>query len=350
MKKRRRTIAIGLLLVAIAFAWVVMSNWGEPTFRGKPESYWITNIVYNGPTAQIEQWQGYGTDGARLLTGYLDRGGGWQITYRNAYRRYAGRLPQIIFKHLPSPEDNRAYRMSALSLLSSLSGRETNVARVAEPAIARALEDDNPSLRQIAVGSYESDVLRSQIVPSLKQARVKQFLRLAEDDEHWVRGNAAIALRYYPEEAPTIAPVLVKILPEPHPHIQLTIGRTLASVDREAAVQAGVAGIAADLMRYPEQRFTNQALQRWTGWEISRQAAEVLGELHAEPAISLPVLIEGLSSTNREIAIASFRALIQFKDQSGQTLPALRQAATRKDIPNWVTAELRQIEPAAANP
>ena len=45
----------------------------------------------------------------------------------------------------------------------------------------------------------------------------------------------------------------------------------------------------------------DQSLQRWNGWEIARQAAEVLGELaFADPAVSIPVLIEGLGSTNRE--------------------------------------------------
>ena len=88
-------------------------------------------------------------------------------------------------------------------------------------------------------------------------------------------------------------------------------------------------------------------MQRWDGWQIARQAAEVLGELHAEPAVSVPALIEGLGSTNREVAIAAFRALTKFKEQADQTLPALRKAAVeRNDIPNWVKAELHNIDPA----
>ena len=86
--------------------------------------------------------------------------------------------------------------------------------------------------------------------------------------------------------------------------------------------------------------------KRITWW----QAAEILGELHADPAISIPVLIEGLGSTNREIAIASFRSLTKFKDETTQTLPALRKAAERSDIPNWVKAELKQFEPSKARP
>ena len=246
--------------------------------------------------------------------------------------------------------------MCVLDLLNSLCSRDTNTAMLAEPTIARAMTDDNPSLRQIAVGSYEgffnnerfrNQMLNEYMGAKVKAARLRDFIRLAQDDDHWVRGNAAITLSYFPDEAATVAPVLIKVLPEPHPHIQLTIARSLVRVDRDAAVKAGVASIAAGHLKHPEQRFTNQTLQRWSGLEISRQAAEVLGELHAEPMVSVPVLIEGLSSTNREVAIASFRALIKFKEQADLTLPALRKTAVeRSDIPNWVKAELHNIDPA----
>jgi hypothetical protein len=350
MRKHRSTLVAGLLLVAVVFGFVCLRNSHDPTFRGQPESHWITNIVYNGPEDQTERWRSYGLEGARVLTRYLDRDYGWRQTYRKAYRRHAGKLPQVIVRQFPTPIDNRSTRMCVLSLLSSMCVRDTNTARFAESTIARAMEDENPALRQIAVGAYEGRILRAQISPALKQARINQFLRLAEDDNHWVRGNAAIALSYFPEEAKAITPVLKKILPEPHPHLQLTIAKSLVRVDREAAAQAGVAAIAAEHMQEPEKRFQDWSLQRWNGWEISRQAAEVLGELHAAPAVSIPVLIEGLGSTNREIAIASFRSLTKFKDETEQTLPALRKAAERSDIPDWIKSELKQIDPSKTRP
>jgi len=347
MTKHRRLLVAALLLAAVVVGFLFLRRPSEPGFRGKPENYWITNIVYSGTDDQTKQWLGFGAEGARLLTRYLDREGGWQRTYRNAYRRYAGKLPQVIVRQFPAPDDNRSRRMCVLSLLSSMTVRDTNTARFAEPTIARAMADENPALRQIAVGSYEGQVLRTQINPKLKKARVTEFLRLAEDNDHWVRGNAAVALYYFPDEAARVGPVLVKILPEPHPHIQLTIARSLARVDREAAAKAGVATIAAGHLKDPEKGFKDPTLQRWSGWEIARQAADVLGELHAEPTVSLPALIEGLGSTNREVAIASFRALTRFKEQADQILPVLRKAAVeRSDIPNWIKAELHNIDPA----
>jgi hypothetical protein len=350
MKKRRRTLIALVILAGIGIVASLRVGTGERIFRGKPESYWITNIVYNGPSEQIEQWRSFGAEGVQLLTGYLDKGRGWQVTYRRLYRRFAPAAPRVVVRLFPNPVDNRAARMCVLSLLSSMTSRDTNTARLAEPAIARAMTDENPALRQIAVGSYEGQLLRTQIDPRLKRARVNQFLRLAEDDNHWVRGNAAVVLYYFPDDAARVAPVLVKILTEPHPHLQLTIARSLARVDREAAARAGVATIAAGQLKDPERRFQDPTLPRWDGWLIARQAAEVLGELRAEPAVSVPALIEGLGSTNREVAIASFRALINFKEQVEDTLPALRKAAERGDIPNWVKAELKQIDPSAAKP
>ena len=340
-------LAAAFLLAAVVVGFLFLWRSSEPIFRGKPESYWITNIVYSGTDDQTKQWLGFGAEGARLLTRYLDREGGWQRTYRKAYWRYASKLPQAIVRQFPTPDDNRSRRMCVLSLLSSMTSRDTNTARFAEPTIARAMADENPALRQIAVGSYEGGVLRAHVSPKLKKARLDEFLRLAEDDNHWVRGNAAVVLYYFPEEAARITPVLVRILTEPHPHLQLTIARSLARVDREAAAKAGVATIAAGHLKDPEKGFKDPTLQRWNAWEIARQAADVLGELHAEPAVSVPSLIEALGSTNREIAIASFRALIKFKEQTDQTLPVLRKAAVeRNDIPNWVKAELRNIDPA----
>lgn len=350
MKKHRRTLIAGLLFVAVMVGLSSLKSSRDPTFRGQPESYWITNIVYSATSEETERWLGFGLEGAGLLTGYLDRGYGWPSIYRQAYRRYAHRWPQVIVRQLPIPADNRGTRMCVLRLLFSLSLRETNIARLAEPTVARAMADENFALRQIAVGAYEGRLLRAQITPELKPARIGQFLRLAEDPNQWVRGNAAVALSYFPEEAVKIAPVLIRILPERHPHLQLTIARALVRVDRAAAERAGVAAIAAEHMREPEKRFQDQTLQRWNGWEIARQAADVLGELHADPAISIPVLIEGLGSTNREIAIASFRSLTKFKDETEQTLPALRKAAERSDIPNWVKAELKQIDPSKTRP
>lgn len=349
MKKHRRTITVAVLLAMAAVGLVAIVKTGEPTFRGKPESYWITNIVYNGSSAQLDQWRSFGPEGVHFLAQYMDRDSGSRRGYRKFYElcQRKAPFPSAALKLLPTPVETRATRMSVLNLLDSLASRDTNAARIAEPSIARAMTDENAGLRQLAVGAYESVILRGQIKPTTKIARLTEFLRLAEDDDHWVRGNAAVALRYFPEEAPTVTPVLVKILPEPHPHIQLTIARSLVAVDPASAANAGVARIAAELMRNPEQAFSNQSLQRWSGWEISRQAAEVLGELHSEPKTSLPALIEGLSSTNREVAIASFRALTKFKEQTEETLPPLRKAAVeRNDIPNWVKAELHSIDPA----
>jgi hypothetical protein len=350
MKKHwRKVVAIALLVGGGVALSLLLGFAREPIFRGKTESYWITNIVYRGADEQIDQWRSFGFEGVQLLTRNLDRGAGWQLTYRKLYRRYAARVPGVLVHLFPDPVDNRATRMCVLSLLTSLSSRETNIARLAEPAVARAMTDDNPSLRQIAVGFYDG-MFRQHMDAEVKKARLRDFLRLAQDDDHWVRGNAAIALSYFPDEAAAVAPVLVKILPEPHPHLQLTIARSLVRVDREAAAKAGVAAVAVDHLKDPEKRFQNPALQRWDGWEIARQAAEVLGELHAEPAVSVPALVEGIGATNREIAIASFRALVKFADQSPDVLPVLRKAAEREDIPNWVKADLVRIDPPAAKP
>src|SRR5215510_12838068 len=110
MRKHRPTLMALAVLAAIGILTSLLLETAEPIFHGQPESYWITNIVYNGPNEQIEQWRSFGAEGTRMLTRYLDRGSGWPATYRNLYRRFAPGAPRVVVRLFPNPVDNRATR------------------------------------------------------------------------------------------------------------------------------------------------------------------------------------------------------------------------------------------------
>jgi HEAT repeat protein len=255
-------------------------------------------------------------------------GNGLSRTYHKAYRRFGHKLPSSILSGLPKPTDPTTTRMKALSLLIRLRPES----KLAEPSIARAMSDDHPFVRQLAVGWYETGL--PNMNAEERKARLPDFLRLAQDNNHWVRNNAATALAFYREEAQTVAPVLVKVLPEPDPRIQITIAKALVHVAPSAAVRAGVVPIVIQILKNPDG-------------QVAYGAAELLGELQAEPALSVPALLEGLEASEREVAIASFRALTKFKEQADAIVPALKKASQRKDIPSWVKSELAQIDPSA---
>jgi hypothetical protein len=305
----------------------------EALFRGKPESYWITNINYFGTSEQTAQWRGFGPDGMRFLAGALDRTYGWPYTYRKTYRRYAYRLPAFVTRRLPAPVEPRHTQMCILSLLSQMS-EDTNCVRFAEPAVARALKDDDHGVCGVALGWYESG--GPLMSAEARRARLPDFLRLMQGDDQWLRNNAAVALAHFRNEASTVAPVLAKALQETNPQIRITIAGALATVDPQVAVQSGVVPIAIEILRNPDD-------------QIAYRAAMLLGRLVAEPALSVPALIEGTRSTNDLVAIDSMAALVKFREPMEMIAPALTNALTHRHarIRRYARDALQRIEAGA---
>lgn len=182
MKKHWHKIAAITLLACACVVIVYLIGSREPTFRGKAESHWITNIVYFGPEEQVNQWREFGSDGVRFLAQALDRSGGLTRTYRRFHRSYAHKLPRFLGQLLPQSVNDTSRRMSVLSLLVQLSNRNTNFAKLAEPAVARAMRDDNGSVRQLAAGFYEGTL--GHMGGEVAKARLPDFVRLMQDADH----------------------------------------------------------------------------------------------------------------------------------------------------------------------
>jgi len=220
--------------------------------------------------------------------------------------------------------------MCILSLLSQMSA-DTNCARFAEPSVARALKDGDDGVCGIALGWYESG--GPLIGVETKRARLPDFLRLAQSDDQWLRNNAAVALAHYRDEAPTVAPVLAKALQETNPQVRITIASALAHVDPQVAVKSGVVPIVIEILRNPDD-------------QIAYRAAELLGRLVAEPALSVPALIEGTQSTNDLVAIDSMGALVKFREPWEWIAPALTNALTHRHarIRRYARDALQQID------
>jgi hypothetical protein len=313
--ERKRLLLVVLFIAVLVGLASLLLRPREAIFHGKPERSWVTNIIYYGPDEQTAEWRAFGPDGIRLLGRALDHSNTpLQRRYRKAYHQFAPRLPSAVANHLPPPADARAQRMCVLSLLIRLSPDS----RLVEPSIARAMDDDNASVRQLAIGWYETGL--PLIGVEEKKARLPVFLRAMEDDDHGVRNNAAAALRHYSDQARTVAPALVRALPEPDVRIQIVIARTLAHVDREAAVKAGAVSIGVKILKNPDD-------------QIAYRAAELLGELAAEPAVSVPVLIEAAQGSNTLVACSALRSLVGFPEQQAEILPVLTGALNHPQGP-----------------
>ena len=102
----------------------------------------------------------------------------------------------------------------------------------------------NGGVRQIAIYFFtqgeDEHTLLNVIDARAKRELLPEFIRLMQDDNWGVRNNAVIALRYYPEQAAVVVPVLVKALRDPAPEVRRLAAAALRKNDPEAAAKAGV--------------------------------------------------------------------------------------------------------------
>lgn len=234
MNKRKRILLAGLAfaLVCGTAVWLAIRP-RDPLFRGKPESYWIEHLSYRDEE-QVKQWREFGPDGVRVLVRALD--GANRPTdrlYRNLYRK-SGRL---LMRVLPAPRMDltRTTRMNVVDLLSRLS----KDAKLATPAMARALNDEDPSVRQIAItfftGGEDENCLLNQMEARAKRDLLPAFTRAMQDSHEGLRNNAAIALRYYPDQAEIVVPILTRALQDPAPKVRQLAAEALKRIDPAAA-------------------------------------------------------------------------------------------------------------------
>jgi len=239
--KKRRSLffAVSILFV---FGLGALLWWVRPPddrlFQGKPESVWIKNLAYNDDE-QVKVWRKFGPDGVRVLMRALQRADhpGDRI-YRRIYRHP---LP-LIGRWMPTPRMDltRSSRMTVVSLLAQLGSDAT----IATSTMIRELEDESPEVRGIAITFFTRGEDENAPLNKMSKAEKRKLLPILATDlkyADWgLRNNVIVALRYYPEEAETVVPLLTKALQDPAPQVRDLAGRTLKQLDPAAAAKAGV--------------------------------------------------------------------------------------------------------------
>jgi hypothetical protein len=339
----RKRLRLALLLVAVAslVAWLVLPS-REPLFHGKPESAWITNIVYGGSEAQTQQWREFGPDGIRVLTRGLDKASHpVDRTYRDLFRRMRRFLPDGVMRLAPAPrpDSDRATRMCLVNLLCRLG----NDATLATPAMVRALQDEDASVRQLAISFFtdteDENARLNRIAPQAKRKLLPHFIRALRDtSSNWgLRNNAALALSFYPEQSAILAPVLEPALSDPAPQVRLLAAQAMHRVAPAAITKAKAVPVVIDILKHTDD-------------QIAYRAARLLGEMRQESSLAVPALIEAAQGSNGLIAGAALQALARFPDQAQTIVPALRNVLDRPEghLRRAAADALQQLEPAAA--
>ena len=341
MNGKRRILLIGLSVVLLAgLGWL---SWlpRDPLFHGKPESEWIKGIAYGMSLSedlnkeQIRRWGDLGSEGLRVLERGLNASDG--RTYRKLHRRLSARLPWALMRLLPAPkmDATSGTRQTLLSLLWRM-GKD---ARPAWPAVARALADENPEVRQSAITFFthpeDDTAFLNQMPVSQKKLLLPLFIRaIADKGANWgLRNNAALALKYYPEEASLAAPALAKALQDPAPYVRLVSAEALNRVDAAAAKRAGAATVLIQLLQNPDD-------------QVAARAALVLRQFQDDADAVLPALIAAMHGTNSHVGCNAVWSLEwAFPQQSDRIIPELRKAAERKDnVGGYARVALKRLE------
>ena len=331
------------LVGSLIAGWFVFRP-GDPLFYGKPESVWISEIKYGMSMSddetkeQVERWKQFGPEGLQVLRrGLRNANPTATRVYRRIYRRISPKLPRIVLKMLPAfPQDKgQGARMCILDLLCRMSPHGDE----ARDAVARALWDEHPHVRQTAINFFiwgENDKsLINRLPEAEKEKLLPAFLNAVEDSrQNWgLRNNALMALRCYTNGTTAITPALVNALQDPSPQVRIRAAEALNRVNQDAARKAGAVSFVVEALKNPDD-------------QIAYQAANALRRFANEPQIAVPALVGALKSTNTLVACEAVWALQwSFQEHAEQILPAMREAAQRKDnVGGYAKSAVSQLE------
>lgn len=321
-RKTLRWIVIILSIVAALFvsAWLVGLTYGDDQrhFRGKLETEWINELKYHDDD-QVKEWRGYGEEGVQVLIRGLER------AYRpgeRAYRNFYRKMPWIVSRWLPWPKQDvdRAKRMTILALLSNLGSD----AKSAVPVVSRMLNDDDGGVLQLAISFFTSSedekCTLNQLPPAQKKRLLPLFIRAMQNKTFaGARNNAAIALRFYPEQKEIVAPVLVKALQDTEPAVRLLAADALWHVDPVAAEKADAVSVMIALTKLPDDQLASRAISK-------------LPQFKGHADLAVPAIVECVGSTNNLVACQAIWAFEwktdEYRAYANTIIPTLEKAAT----------------------
>jgi len=216
-------------------------------------------------------------------------------------------------------------------------------AQAAAPAVGQALRDEDESVRAIAIGFFtdteDEDALLNQLAARQKQKLLPDFVRALESGRDWgLRNNAALALRYYPEDRSVVVPALADALSDPVPQVRMVAAESLHGIAPDAIAREGVVLVVISILREPDD-------------QIASRAARLLGEMAENPDLTVPALVESVQGTNRLVASSAASALGRFPEYSDLIVPVLLQAYQDTNSPVSRRASggaLQQISPEVA--
>lgn len=264
--------------------------------QGKTESEWINSIVYFGDDKQLKLWHSLGPQGIQMLL--------------RALKPPSAELPEA------QAEIKRVTRMRVASVLSQLSSYKLgDGVKSVIPEIINDIKiekDDGVLGNELSI--FE-EVIKSAS-KSEKAALFPELLRALQRDDSSVRNNALVALQFYPDQAAMVVPLMVKSLQDDSPLVRLMAIKALIKIAPENDARSNFVSILVGCVTGPPGDSPTAA----------NGAVVMLGTLHREPNLAVPILIQKLQSPDTYLRQNSAAALGRFGDQAQSAIPALQLA------------------------
>jgi hypothetical protein len=328
MNPARRIWLLALPVILLVGGLMVWGLWPEPNqvFHGKRESEWIDQACYSVnmplPDEFVGQWRNFGPEGVEVLLRGLNRELGkannpWIRLYRRIHGRVAAHVP---FISNPAFDSRVVVRHTILLLLHILDAD----LGLATPPVARAMRDDDPHVRSMAMGFFitpvkerDWEVRLNRMDPGQKQKLLGEFIQGVQAPQP-VRSTAAIALGFYPEAAHLVVPPLVNCLRDLDPAVRVFSARTLNRVDPAAAQKQGALKIILNTL---DGTYRDEVSSLWA-----------LREFETEADVIIPALLDALETRDHIMSDIIIRTIEHFgKDRPDLVIPALQKAAQRED-------------------
>jgi RNA polymerase sigma factor (sigma-70 family) len=320
-------VASAVVLLAAGSTSVVVKIIDERPMvvQGKTESEWINSIVYNGDDNQRKRWHSLGPKGIKMLVRALQ-------TPPNEQNEELA-------------HNSRITRMNAGSLLCDLANYYPQSAadfKSAIPKLINLLEtrenESDQRVRQIELACFETPI--QSMDDKEKAALLPVLFRAMQSTDATVRNNALGALQYCPNQKEIVAPVIVNALQDPVPTVRMVAVKALNQVDPQNPANSESVSVLVGCLNAPPDNFSGAAAQ----------AATLLGELHREPDVAVPALIQALQSDDNYLRERSATALGKFGSQAKPAVSALTKALEDSDanVRRQVAKSLKLINSAPA--
>jgi RNA polymerase sigma factor (sigma-70 family) len=296
-------VAAGLILAGGA-SIVVVNKVSEA--RELIENGWIKNIVYYGDDKQLNVWRLRGQRGVRVLV-----------------------------RALQSPASDHSTRMCVASVLDQLANDpKGGGASSAVSGVLNQLKiEKDDSVRAIEF-SFFSTPFKSMSEKE-KAALLPELIRGLQSSDSAVRNNVLVALQYYTDQKEVVVPLIVNTLQDPVSGVRLMAAQALNQIDPQNPARTNLVTVVAGCITGPTGNMPG----------TPNEAVVFLGELHREPEVAVPVLIQSLESSNIYVRQNSAAALSRFGGQAKSAVPALTKALEdpNPNVRSWAKTALKRI-------